>query len=58
MIHHFLVYQGKYDEARELFERSVPMLEKTLGPHHSTVAQTLEDLAAVFRAQVRTGRFS
>jgi tetratricopeptide (TPR) repeat protein len=36
--------QGAYEEARQLYLRSVPVLEKTIGPEHPVMATTLGNL--------------
>ena len=51
---HLPVAQGNYAEARPLYERSLAINEKALGPEHPSVAASLNNLAALFRAQVRT----
>ena len=51
---HLPVRQGNYAEARPLYERSLAINEKALGPEHPSVAASLNNLAALFRAQVRT----
>jgi tetratricopeptide (TPR) repeat protein len=43
--------QGKYDEAEPLYERSLAMTEKFLGPEHPEVAQILDKLASLYQAQ-------
>ena len=42
--------QGKYAEAEPLYERSLAMTEKTLGPEHPEVAQILNNLASLYQA--------
>lgn len=49
---YFLTYQGKYAEAEPLYERSLAIREKVLGPEHPLVAQLLNNRAAVFASQV------
>lgn len=44
--------QSKHDEAGRLYERSLDMLEKALGPDHPDVAMALDNLAVVLREQV------
>jgi len=39
--------QGKYTEAEPLYQRSLAILEKALGPEHPQVAQSLENYAAL-----------
>ncbi len=41
--------QGKYAEAERLFERSLAIWEKALGPEHPKVATSLENYAALLR---------
>ncbi len=41
--------QGKYAEAEPLYGRALAILEKTLGPDHPNVAQSLENYAALLR---------
>jgi len=43
---------GKYAEAIPFAERSLAILEKTLGPEHPDVATSLENLAALYEAMV------
>ncbi len=43
--------QGSYSEARPLFERSLAIDEKTLGPEHPDVAITLNNLAILLEQQ-------
>lgn len=45
--------QGKYDMAGPLYLRSVEILEKTLGPHHRNVAESLYSSASLRMKQVR-----
>ncbi len=47
--------QGKYAEAKRLIERSVAILEKSLGPEHPLVGQSLENYATLLR---KTGYYS
>ena len=49
--------QGKYDYAEPLYERSLAIREKALGPEHPDVAQSLNNLAGLLRAQVRNEQF-
>ena len=42
--------QGKYAKAVPLYERSLAMTEKTLGPEHPEVAQILNNLASLYQA--------
>ena len=41
--------QGKYAEAEPLYKRSLAIWERTLGPEHPNVAQSLENYAALLR---------
>ena len=43
--------QGKYAEAEPLYQRSLAIWEKALGPEHPDVATSLNNLAALYRAQ-------
>ncbi len=45
--------QGEYTQAEPLFERSLAILEKALGPDHPNVATSLENLADLYRATKR-----
>ncbi len=45
--------QGQYAQAEPLYERSLAILEKALGPNHPFVATGLENMATFFR---KTGR--
>ena len=49
------LYQGhgKYAEAEPLYQRSLMIREKTLGPEHLDVAKALENYAALLRATQR-----
>ena len=51
----FIYYQiqGNYDEAGRLYERSLAIREKALGPDHPAVATTLNNRAGLLEAQVR-----
>ena len=49
-------FQGKYNEAEPLYERSQAIREKILGPEHPNVAQSLNNRAELLRAQVRAVR--
>ena len=48
--------QGKFAEAERLYERSQAIREKVLGPDHPHVAGSLNNRAALLRAQVRAVR--
>ncbi len=45
--------QGRYGDAEPLYKRALAISEETLGPEHPTVAQMLENYAALVR---ETGR--
>ncbi len=45
--------QGRYGEAEPLYQRSLAIDEKALGPEHPNVATALENYAALLR---ETGR--
>ena len=40
-----VVAQGKYDEAKPLYDRAIAIGEKTLGPDHPDLAAKLNNLA-------------
>lgn len=44
--------QGKYDEAKPLYERAIDIGCKTLGPDHPDLATWLENFACLLSAQV------
>ena len=46
--------QGHYAQAEPLYQRSLAIKEKTLGPEHSGVAQSLENYAALLRQTARS----
>lgn len=46
--------QGKYEEAGSLFERSLAIREKGLGPEHLSVALSLGNWANSLQCLVRT----
>ncbi|CAM9890934.1 unnamed protein product, partial [Ectocarpus sp. 12 AP-2014] len=46
-----ITFQGKYEEAEPLFERSQAIREKALGPEHADVARSLVNRAGLLRAQ-------
>jgi CHAT domain-containing protein/tetratricopeptide (TPR) repeat protein len=48
-----LYKQGKYPEAIPLAERALAIREKTLGPAHPAVAQSLNSLAELYRVQLQ-----
>ena len=41
--------QGKYAEAEPLYQRSLTIVEKALGPEHPLVALSLQNYAALLR---------
>ncbi len=43
--------QGRYAEAEPLHKRALAIFEKALGPKHPDVAQSLNNLAGLYRAQ-------
>lgn len=45
--------QGKYAEAEPLYERSLAMDEKTLGPEHPDLAESLKNYAALLQKMGR-----
>ncbi len=45
--------QGKYAEAEPLYQRSLAIWEKALGPEHPDVATSLETYAALLRQTAR-----
>jgi tetratricopeptide (TPR) repeat protein len=47
--------QGDFVEAEQLYKRSVAISEKALGPNHPNVAATLNNLANVYKSQIRFG---
>lgn len=48
-----MVVQEEYGEALQLYERSLSIREKVLGPNHPDVANSLNNLADLLRKQVR-----
>ena len=44
--------QGKYSEAKPMFERAIEIGEKTLGPNHPDLAVWLNNLAGLLESQV------
>ena len=48
------MFQGKYDEAKRLYERCQAIYEKVLGPEHPYFAQMLHNWAIMLQDQVRT----
>lgn len=49
----FLATQCKFEEAKPLYERSLAILEKALGPDHPGFASGLNYLALLLQSQVR-----
>jgi tetratricopeptide (TPR) repeat protein len=47
MLGHLHTVQGQFDQAREHYERALPMLEKALGSDHLKVAMALGELGYV-----------
>ncbi len=45
--------QGRYAEAEPLYQRSLTIMEKALGPEHPNVATTLENYAELLRTMNR-----
>ena len=48
--------QGRYSEAEPLYQRSLTMREKVLGPEHPSVAASLNNLAGFYYGQDRYQR--
>ena len=48
-----MTFQGRLDEAGPLYDRSLAIREKALGPDHPHVATALNNRAALLRDQVR-----
>lgn len=48
-----LTFQGKYEEAGDMWRRSLYILENALGAYHPEVATTLNNLAGLVESQVR-----
>ncbi len=46
--------RGRHTEAESLFRRALAILEKSVGPDHPAIAETLNHLATLF---VKTGRW-
>lgn len=55
-LHSFTPFQSNYNEAGPLYERSVDILLKALGPDHAAVATALNNRARVLESQVRAVR--
>ena len=49
--------QGHYEDAKPLYERSLALLEKALGPDHPDVAASLNNLAGLLNSQVGVDPF-
>ena len=49
----FFDFQGKYDDAESLHKQALTVRRKVFGEEHPDVAQSLNNLAEVYRAQVR-----
>jgi len=45
--------QGQYAQAEPLYNRALAIREKALGPDHPAVFQSLNNLAALYRATKR-----
>ena len=45
--------ESRYSEAEPLYQRSLAILERALGPEHPHVAQSLENYAALLRQTAR-----
>ena len=48
--------QGRYGEAERLYRRALEGRERAFGPDHPVVAESLENLAALYRASKRVER--
>ena len=46
-------HQGQYAQAEPLYERSLAILGKAVGPDHPDVATVLENLATLYRVTNR-----
>ena len=46
--------QGKLADAEPLLQRTLAILEKTLGPEHPNVATTLNNLASLLKVRDQT----
>ena len=49
----FLALQGRYDEAKPMYEESLRIRRKVLGNEHPDVAQSLNNIAQLLKDQVR-----
>ena len=52
----YLDDRGLYEEAEPLYQRSLAIKEKALGPDHPSVAITLNNLAGLYQSQGRYAR--
>ena len=43
--------QGKYEKAEPLYQKSLEILEKTLGKDHPDIATNINNLALLYQAQ-------
>ena len=48
--------QGKFEQAKSLYERSLAILEKALGPDHPDVARGLNNFARILQSRVSVHR--
>ncbi|CAN0300146.1 unnamed protein product, partial [Scytosiphon promiscuus] len=53
LLYVFVTIQGKQEEAERLYERSLAIREKVLGPDHPAVAEALDNLAGLLNVQGR-----
>ena len=49
----FIDFQGKYDDAESLHKQALIIRRKVFGEEHPDAAESLNNLAEVYRAQVR-----
>jgi|APMI01.1.fsa_nt_gi tetratricopeptide (TPR) repeat protein len=45
--------QGKYEKAEPLYQKSLEILEKTLGKDHPDIATNINNLALLYQAQAK-----